>query len=57
MIDNSHAVILDYKFGTKELPAYKTQLKTYMNFLNDMGYSPVEGYLWYVQLNKIEKIT
>lgn len=56
MIKDNHAVVVDYKFGTRELIAYKKQLKTYMTFLSAMGYLPVEGYLWYVQLGKIEKV-
>ncbi|MCX7986479.1 MAG: UvrD-helicase domain-containing protein [Bacteroidales bacterium] len=56
MIKSSHAVVVDYKFGKKELPSYKNQLKTYMGFLKDMGYNPIEGYLWYVQLDKIERV-
>lgn len=56
MVNDQQAIVIDYKFGTKELSSYKTQLRTYMKFLARMGYTPVEGYLWYVQSGKIEKI-
>ncbi|MGC8802166.1 MAG: 3'-5' exonuclease, partial [Bacteroidales bacterium] len=56
MIKDNQAIVVDYKFGTIELSSYKSQLKTYMNFLKGMGYLFVEGYLWYVQLDKIEKV-
>lgn len=56
MVKDGRAIVIDYKFGTKEMSSYKTQLKTYMGFLAKMGYTPIEGYLWYVQLGKIEKV-
>jgi ATP-dependent exoDNAse (exonuclease V) beta subunit len=56
MIKDKKAVVVDYKFGRNALPAHAAQLRGYVSLLGDMGYTDVEGYLWYVSLGKIEKI-
>jgi ATP-dependent exoDNAse (exonuclease V) beta subunit len=55
LIDNKHAIIIDYKFGEKEENKYQKQVKSYMDLISQMGYS-VEGYICYVALNKTTKI-
>ncbi len=47
MVKGSEAVVVDFKFGKKQ-PAYAAQVKEYMGLLEQMGYRPVRGYLWYV---------
>lgn len=47
------AVVIDYKFGEQESPSYLLQVSGYMKFLKALGYAPIEGYLWYVNLDKI----
>ncbi len=47
---------VDYKFGRKISPAHASQLGGYMSLLRQMGYADVEGYIWYVSLDRIEKI-
>ncbi|MBR3897519.1 MAG: UvrD-helicase domain-containing protein [Bacteroidaceae bacterium] len=53
--DEGKIVVVDFKFGTAR-PEYLTQVSEYMQLLRQMGYSEVEGYLWYVYKGKIEKI-
>ena len=56
MMRGERAVVVDYKFGRKASPAHASQLRGYMSLLGKMGYTDVEGYIWYVSLDKIEKI-
>jgi len=54
--DGQRMVVVDYKFGEREEKEHKKQVAGYMRLLRDMGYSDVEGYLWYVALGKTVKI-
>ncbi len=56
MTRGKRAVVVDYKFGRRESAAHATQLRGYMNLLSRMGYTDVDGYLWYVSLDRILKI-
>lgn len=55
MTDGEKMIVIDFKFGTPK-PEYAQQVRDYMLLLNDMGYKNVEGYLWFVYSNLIEKI-
>jgi hypothetical protein len=48
--------VIDFKFGELEKNAHRVQVQTYMEKLLEMRYANVEGYLWYVMLDKIVKI-
>jgi ATP-dependent exoDNAse (exonuclease V) beta subunit len=56
MVRGARAVVVDYKFGRRIAPEHTAQLETYMELLRGMGYAYVEGYLWYVSLDRIEKM-
>jgi hypothetical protein len=47
---------VDFKFGELEKPSHRNQVLTYMERLREMGYDPVDGYLWYVMLDKTVKL-
>ena len=49
---NGRTTIIDFKFG-EENPHYVEQVKQYRDLLADMGYSDIEGFIWYVDKNKI----
>lgn len=55
MTDGKRMIVVDFKFG-KPKKEYRDQVNTYKKQLHDMGYSSVEGYLWYVMNNKIEQV-
>ena len=55
MIRKDEAVVVDYKFG-EENSAYNKQIANYMRELQEMGYSIVKGYIWYVPTGKIVQI-
>ncbi len=51
------AVVVDYKFGSGEqVNRHRKQVNKYKNLLEEMGYSSVEGYLWYINENQIIEV-
>ncbi len=50
------AVVVDYKFGAVRRPDYHRQVSEYMELLRKMGYTRVEGYLWFVELGEVERV-
>jgi hypothetical protein len=54
MINGSKATVVDFKFG-KEHEAYLHQVEEYISLLKQMGFTDVEGYIWYVYNNKTIK--
>ena len=55
MTDGRRMVVVDFKFG-KPQPEHREQVSEYMALLRQMGHQEVEGYLWYVYTNKIERV-
>ncbi|MFI3331089.1 MAG: UvrD-helicase domain-containing protein [Rikenellaceae bacterium] len=56
MINQDRAVVVDYKFGLNESNSHKKQVREYVKILESMGYKSVEGYVWYVSKEKVEKV-
>ena len=56
MITGGKVIVVDYKFGEHADKRYHNQVKNYLRLIRQMGYKEVEGYLWYVELNKIETV-
>lgn len=56
MIKGSRAVVVDYKFGAERLPSHKRQVENYMSLLSQMGYTEIEGYIWYLSIGEIVKV-
>ena len=50
------AIVLDYKFGQWE-DRYIQQVREYMEALRRMGYSPVQGYLWFARKQKLWRVS
>ena len=58
MIDeNGHVTIVDYKFGNEQQEHYREQVRSYIELMKKAGYEDVSGYLWYFELNIVEKIS
>jgi hypothetical protein len=55
MTNGKETIVVDFKFG-KPNKDYHEQVRGYMKLLEEMGMPGVKGYLWYVTLNKIEKV-
>lgn len=49
------AEVIDYKFGDKR-SSHKRQVRGYIDILEQMGYSPVRGYLWYPETDEIIEV-
>jgi ATP-dependent exoDNAse (exonuclease V) beta subunit len=56
MIGKDKVIVVDYKFGESEETKYKYQVKRYMKSITEMGYTNVEGFIYYVKSGKIEAI-
>lgn len=56
MIRGEEAVILDYKFGLGATATHQRQIERYADLLRQMGYQSVSGYLWYITMERIEKV-
>ncbi len=52
---NGRVVVVDYKFAVP-CDAHHRQVRSYMNALVQMGVRNVEGFLWYVDRNEIERV-
>lgn len=48
-------VIVDFKFGSPR-PEYVEQVNRYKALTQNMGYTNVKGYLWFVYSNRIEEV-
>ena len=57
MVRGNEIVVIDFKFG-KQNKKYNKQVQGYMQLLTRMGYlkENIEGYLWYVEEDLIEKV-
>ena len=59
LVCGTDAIVIDYKFGaysqedTAQLGQYKRQVGRYKELLTCMGYTNVEGYLWYLSADKV----
>jgi hypothetical protein len=56
IVEGERLTVVDFKFGELEKPGYVSQVRSYMDRLRQMGYRQVDGYLWYVILDKTVKI-
>ncbi len=49
--------VIDYKFGSANRSAYRTQVRNYMRLLREYSGAPkIEGYLWYIAEGEIEQV-
>ena len=56
MIKDGTAVVLDYKFTSQQRPGHIQQVRDYMAALRDIGYTQVEGWLWYAFPNQLLQV-
>lgn len=50
-------MVIDYKFGEKNLDDNTRQVRDYMQRLARMGKTPIQGYLWYVAHDEVIPVT
>ncbi len=56
MIKGKRAIIVDYKWGEKMTQRYHRQVGRYAGILKKCGFEDVDGYIWYINLNEVEKV-
>ena len=56
LISDHVTLIVDYKFGEAR-SSHKKQLQEYIRLLQSMNYPDVQAYLWYVEENRLEKVS
>lgn len=56
MFCNGEVIVIDYKFGEKEEKKYHKQVKEYVDLIRQIGYKQVQGYVWYMELQKLERV-
>jgi ATP-dependent exoDNAse (exonuclease V) beta subunit len=56
MINGNRVVVVDYKFGHKQTSNHRNQIIRYTELLREMGYTDIEGYLWYVNMGLCSKV-
>ena len=56
MVSGDKAIVVDYKFGQIKRSSYIRQVEQYMSYLTKMGYTTVEGYIWYLEDNEIVQV-
>jgi CRISPR/Cas system-associated exonuclease Cas4 (RecB family) len=56
MFFEKKAVVVDYKTGEKKSDNYNRQVTRYSEILKETGFEKVEGYLWYINQNEVEKV-
>ncbi len=56
MIREGRVTVVDYKFGERQDKRHLAQVGEYLRLIRKMGFGRVDGYLWYVELGKIEEV-
>lgn len=56
MIDGETAIVVDFKTGKRNNPAYRKQVEQYKHILRETGFNRVDGYIWYLQTNEIVEV-
>jgi CRISPR/Cas system-associated exonuclease Cas4 (RecB family) len=56
MFFEKEAIVVDYKTGEKKSDNYNRQVKRYAKTLKEAGFEKVEGFLWYININEVEKV-
>jgi len=53
--DGKQMIVIDFKFA-RPSEGHLQQVRDYVSILRHMGYANVTGYLWYVYINKVQKV-
>jgi len=56
MFFENKAVVVDYKTGKKKSDNYNRQVTRYAKILKETGFDKVDGFLWYINQNEVEKV-
>jgi ATP-dependent exoDNAse (exonuclease V) beta subunit len=53
MINGDTAIVVDYKTTSIVSEAHRRQVENYVSKIREMGFSNVEGYVWYLNSNRL----
>ena len=56
MVKGDRCVVVDYKFGNISAKSHIRQMQEYMSLMSQMGYSQIEGYVWYLTRSEIVRV-
>jgi ATP-dependent exoDNAse (exonuclease V) beta subunit len=56
MTAGNKAIVVDYKATETRNNKYEKQVSRYASIIRDMGYERVEGYIWYLKSNSIQRV-
>jgi ATP-dependent helicase/nuclease subunit A len=56
VIQGNKAIVIDYKFGETHSATHLKQVKQYMGLIKDMGYTSIDGFVWYVTENTVVNV-
>ncbi len=56
MIKGRKVTVVDYKWGEKMGKKYSGQISRYAITLKKCGFEQVDGYIWYLNLNEVDKV-
>ncbi len=56
MMSGKHALVADYKWGELKQEKYHRQVGQYAEALKKCGFEKVEGFIWYINLEEVEKV-
>ncbi len=56
MVSGKNAIVVDYKTGSQKSDKYNSQVKRYAGTLKKTGFEKVDGFIWYISLNEVEKV-
>ncbi len=57
LIHEKQVIVIDFKSGENESKTHHYQVQNYLKLFQQMGYSDLKGYLWYLQDNRIVPVT
>jgi ATP-dependent helicase/nuclease subunit A len=56
MLSGRHAIVVDYKWGEKLPEKHHRQVARYAETLKKCGFGKVEGFLWYINQDEVERV-
>jgi ATP-dependent exoDNAse (exonuclease V) beta subunit len=56
MVTGKHAIVVDYKWGEKNPEKYHRQVIRYSETLKKCGFEKVEGFLWYINQDEVDRV-
>ena len=56
MVNDRFAIVVDYKNSETVKETHKKQVRNYMSILQNIGYTQIDGFVWYLKSDEIVKV-